>query len=72
MIYDDLVNVTSSPASRLCAEAVVFAWAEHWLFSAQATYHGASQQTAIEIKRQTAALRRLMMALKTYSQIARL
>jgi hypothetical protein len=71
MLRRELAGEDPSPALKLVVEAVVFAWAEHWMHS---TIAAAREQSSspMELRRQNAAQRRFLTALKTYVQIATL
>jgi hypothetical protein len=71
MLYAELVGDHASPAIRLVTKAVVFAWLEHWILSLSASTR-VQQTSDMHLRRQNAAHRRFIRAVKTYSQIAAL
>jgi hypothetical protein len=70
-MLEQLTGPRPSPVLKLVAEAVVFAWAEHWMLSISAGKYIASS-TPMQVRRQAAAHKRFMSSLKTYTQIAAL
>jgi hypothetical protein len=67
----ELAGDNPSPAKRLCAEAVGFAWGEHWILCMAAASGGVGKRSLEDIRRRTAAHKRLLSGLKTLTQIER-
>jgi hypothetical protein len=55
----------------LCAQAAAFAWAEHWRQSMLSAATRGGERSKEQIRRQDAAHKRLMVSLRTLSQIAK-
>jgi hypothetical protein len=68
-LYRDLAGPDPSPALKLVVRMVQFAWSEHWMHS---TIAAAREQSSspMELRRQNAAQRRFVTAIKTYVQVS--
>jgi hypothetical protein len=71
MMRRELAGDRPSPALKLVVEALLFAWQEFWMHN---TIAAAREQTSspMELRRQGAAQRRFLAALRTYVQISTL
>jgi hypothetical protein len=69
LIISELVDENASPARRMCAELVSYCWAEHWVLSTLAAVNGVNKRPMDDIRRRTAAHRRLALSLRTLAQI---
>ena len=70
LVTADLAGPNPSTARRLCAEQASFCWAEVWILNCVVAGNGIANQSDQFARRMTAANRRLMLAMKTLSQIA--
>jgi hypothetical protein len=71
LVASDLAGEGASPALRLCAQVVAFSWAEYWVLSIVSANNLANTHP-MQLKRQDAAQRRFLAALRAYSRIASL
>jgi hypothetical protein len=69
LLRRDLAGPGPSPALKLVVEVVVFAWLEHWALSTVAAARLQSS-SPMELRRQNAAQRRYLTAIKTYLQVS--
>jgi hypothetical protein len=70
----ELAGPDPGPGRRLCIEAVLFAWLDHWHVSTLMAVKG-NQRLTVDphwVRRQQGAHRRLMASLKTLAQITAL
>jgi hypothetical protein len=68
----ELCDGSPSLARRLCAQAVAFCWAEHWILSSVAAVNRVGNDWhPRSIRKRDAAHRRFMKSLKTFAQIVR-
>jgi hypothetical protein len=72
LIVSDLVGKSRSPVKRMLAESVAFAWCEYWIVSLLPAVHDPMKTSPIYLRRQNAAQRRFMSALKTFAQVTAL
>jgi hypothetical protein len=72
LVSADFAGPDPSPARRLCADVVSFAWAEHWLLAIVVGGNRGDEQSHQASKRLQGAQQRLLSALRTHAQIERI
>jgi hypothetical protein len=72
LIVDQLAGKSRSPVRRLLAETVAFTWVEFWSLAMFPSLKNPCTQSPLQIKRQAAAQRRFLSALKTFAQVSAL
>jgi hypothetical protein len=70
LLLRELVGEAPSTALRLVAETVVYSWTEYWTVSAGIAHRDSMWNSPMALRRQGAALRRFLQALKACRQVA--